>query len=235
MAFVRFVLVGVCAVALLGAQQTATAAGSVGAASLQAAAASRHDTSIRFLTFDHVRGYGSDTAIRGQVAATVGGSQGAVPGARVKLFRKIDGTAQWHYLRATRTTTSDYPRFTFTVRAVANAHYRAKFVGSSSYQPSRASTSVSVYRHFHATLEDGTGRFHGRVTPDYASRRVALQKRSCGKCSWHRVRSAQTGSRGGFSLTVGAPRGGRWFWRVSTPATTKYIHSYSGVFTTRLR
>jgi hypothetical protein len=245
MAILRTALVGGCAAALLTLSTAATGAaystvatgasapaGSPTALESSPAQLARANTSVRFLNFDSTRGYGSVVTIRGQVVVP---GQGSIKNARVKLFRQIDGTKRWQYLQVTRTGSSKYPRFTFTARAVANAQYRAKFVGNANYQPARAGTPVSVYRLFHAALEDGTGRFHGRVTPDYGSRRIDLHKRSCATCGWHRVRSAQTGGKGGFSFTVGAPQKGRWFWRVSTPASTRYIHSHSGVFTTRLR
>ncbi len=233
MTFVRSVLVGLCAAALLGVPTAATATSPSALEPRTSVASSRYDTSIRFLNFDSVRGYLSDTTIRGQVAAAVNNSQGAVRGVRVKLYRKINGTTQWNYLQTRSTTQSDYPSFTFVAKSVANARYQVRYAGNTNLQPSRARTTVLVYRHFHASLEDGTGRFHGRVSPDYGSRRVNLQKRSCAACGWHRVQSSQTGDRGGYSFTVGAPRNGRSFWRVSTPASTKYIRSSSGVFTTR--
>lgn len=232
MNLLRSLLVGVCAAALLNVPTAATANSPSALVPRTSEPAAPYDTSIRFLNFDHVRGYLSDTTIRGQVAATVNGSQGAVRGVKVKLYRKINGTRQWTFLQTRYTTQSAYPSFTFVANSVASAKYQVRYAGNSNLQPSRARTTVLVYRHFHASLEDGTGSFHGRVSPDYGSRRINLQKRSCAACGWHRVRSAQTGDRGGYSFTVGAPRNGRWFWRVSTPAGTKYIHSYSGVFTT---
>ena len=232
----RSLVVGICAVALMS-QPAAAAVEPPASLSPRAsvAASAARDTTVRFLRFDHVRGYGSAAAVRGQVATTVNGQPRALTGVRVKLYRKVNGTTRWQYLKATRTSTSDTPRFRFRVRAVANAQYRATFSGNAKYRPSRAATKLFVFRHFDANLEDGSGRFHGRVTPDYSHRRVHLQKRSCARCGWHGVKSEKTGRRGHYSFKVGAPRHGRWFWRVSTAATTKYIRSYSGVFTTRLR
>ncbi len=232
MKLLRSTLVGVSAAALLGVPAPTTAASPTAQAPSTSEAASRYDTSVRFFRFDHIRGYGSNTTIRGQVAATVNGQQGAVRGVRVKLFRKINGTRQWNYLQTRYTTKSDYPSFTFVASSVANAKYQVRYRGNRNLQPSHARTTVFVHRHFHAQLEDGTGRFHGRVTPDYGHQRVNLHKRSCATCGWDQVRSTKAGGKGGWSFTVGAPRNGRWFWRVTTPASTKYIRSYSGVFMT---
>jgi hypothetical protein len=199
-----------------------------------AASAARADTSIRFLTFDSVRRYGYTTTIRGQVAATVNGTQGAVAGVHVKLSRKLNGTSTWVYLKTRRTTQSAYPHFRFRVTSIGNARYRVRFGGNSTLQPSRNRTYVRVFRPISGRIEDRTGRFHGRVTPHYRHRTVYLAKRSCAGCPWNRVRSERTGAHGRYSFRVGAPRHGRWFWRVSTPASTRFIRSYSGVFTTRL-
>lgn len=231
----RALLVGVSALALLTLAGPADAAKPASSGPHAVASDTRYDTAIRFLSFDSIRKYGTSTTIRGQVAATVNGSQGAVAGVRVKLYRKLAGTTSWQYLDTDYTTQTAYPHFRFTANSVGNARYRVRFAGNQGLQPSRNQTLVRVYRPITGRIEDGTGRFHGRVTPNYAQHLVNLEKRSCGSCSWNRVRSDRAGIHGRYSFTVGAPRSGRWFWRVSTPATTKFVRSYSGVFTTRLR
>jgi hypothetical protein len=196
--------------------------------------ATRHATSVEFLFFDHIRGYGTTTAIRGQVIANVGAGSGSVPGATVRLYRKINGTSSWIYLGQDRTTyPSSAPKFDFRVRSKANADYKVVMLATHRCKRSSNTTSVSVYRHFHAHLEDVSGRFHGRVTPNYAHHRIFLQKRTCADCGWSAARAAKTGRHGRWSFMVGAPRHGRWWWRVSTPASTTFIASHSSVFTTQ--
>jgi hypothetical protein len=199
------------------------------------ASAARADTSIRFLSFDSVRRYGSATIIRGQVAATVNGTTGAVAGVHVRLFRRLNGSSNWVHLQTRRTTKSAFPHFRFRVNSAGNARYRVRFRGNSSLQPSHNQTYVRVYRAITGRIEDRTGRFHGRVTPHYAHRTVHLAKRSCARCSWERLRTDKTGKHGRYSFRVGAPSRGRWFWRVSTPQSSRFIRSFSAVFTTRLR
>jgi hypothetical protein len=195
--------------------------------------ANRHETSVKFLNFDRTRGYGSKTAIRGQVIANVGAGRGSVPNATVKLYRQINGTSGWKPLGHDRTTyPSRAPKFGFKVRSKANARYKVVFEATHRCKGSSNETSVSVYRHFDAQLEDGTGRFHGKVSPAYSHKRIYLEKRTCPDCGWDRVRSAKTGKKGSYSFQVGAPAHGRWWWRVSTPASERFIRSYSSVFTT---
>ncbi len=228
-------LAGIGAAVLLAGPAVEPAAGASAPGSVVASTGTRHTTSIRFLHFDQVRGYGTSTTVRGQVVATVRGSTGAVAGVRVRLYRKFNGTTQWHHLDTRSTTDSSFPHFRFTASSVRNATYRVAFAGNAELQPSRDSTYVGVHRNVSGRIEDRTGHFHGRVTPHYAHRRIVLQKRSCGTCSWHQVTTGHTAARGRYSFTVGAPRRGQWYWRVSTPATSSFIRSFSGVFTTRLR
>jgi hypothetical protein len=189
-------------------------------------------TSIRFLDFDHSRKYGGVVRIRGQVA--VPSLHGALAGVHVKLYRRYNGTSSWKYLATGRTSRTDTPQFRFRAKARGNADYRVVFDGNSKAGRSRDATSVLVHRRITAKLEDRSGRFHGRVSPRYGNRVVWLDKRSCASCGWRHVRSDRAGRRGGFSFNVNAPRKGRYFWRVSVPATRLFTRSYSGVFTTKL-
>ncbi len=197
--------------------------------------ASRYDTSIRFLDFDHTRAFMTRTHIRGQVAATIAGRRGGLKAVRVTLYRKIAGTRTWKYVGATRTSRTDYPKFRFAPRSVANATYRVRFAGNDRLQPSRNVTAVAVHRNFNPRMEDGTGHFHGKMGPRYAHRLVALEKRACATCGWRKVSTDRTGDYSRWSFKVGAPRDGRWWWRVSTPSSTRYIRSFSGIYTTEVR
>jgi hypothetical protein len=190
-------------------------------------------TSIRFLDFDRTRGYGNDVHVRGQLYVPSQG--GAVQGAHVRLYRRLDGRSHWAYLAMRRTSNGAYPKFRFLVTARANATYRVVFRGNPFYGRSSGSAGVDVYRTFSASLEDGSGRFHGRISPRYAHHTVYLDRRRCGSCSWHRVKTHRTSLRSTFSFKTTAPRHRKNYWRVSTPPTTKFIRSYSSVFTTQLR
>ncbi len=227
----RTVVVGAAATSLLWLPLAASASPPEPSSATSLTAA-RYDTSVRFLDFDHTRVYGRSTTIRGQVVVPALG--GAVRGLRVKLYRHFDGSSRWTYLATKFTSQQTYPKFRFKVVARANADYRVVYAGNKKLQPSRSATGLSVYRHFDATIDDGTGRFHGRITPDYADRIVHLDRRACATCGWRRIRSQQTGSRGTFSFVVNAPGNGRYFWRTSTPASIRFVRSYSAVFTTQL-
>ncbi len=237
----RAVIVAVTGAALLvvpgldpvavGQDVTRQSAGSAGPVQ---SAAQRATTSIRFLDFDHTRGWRQYAYVRGQVTASRGGSRGALKSVRVKLYRKLDSQQTFHYLATRSTGTRPYPRFQFRTRAIGNAVYKVVFGGNASYQRSAGTSRVLVHRAMRADLENRTGRFHGSVRPKWNHRAVFLEKRGCASCSWRRVRSTRTGAHGLYNFTVTAPRSGRWWWRASTPATGRFIWSYSGVFTTQL-
>jgi hypothetical protein len=213
------------------AQSGSSGQSGASASSSHQQAAKRKHTWIVF-QFDHTRGYGTSTVVRGQIAwKPARGQVASVPGHKqVTLYRKLAGTGTWKKLG--RKATGDEGRFVFKVRSKGNATYRIVFRGNRVFQPARGQTTVSVYRHFEAQLEDVTGRFHGRVIPGYAHKRIYLEKRPCAACGWHKARSKLTGRHGKFRFTVGAPATGRTWWRLRTPADTRFITSYSAVFST---
>lgn len=232
MTSVRSTLVGLTAALLLAPLGAATASTFSGASD-DAKGGSRYDTNIRFISFDHTRGYGKTVKVRGQIVYTVGGDTGSIPGnKKVAVFRKLAGASNWN--RLGKDYTDDGGVFSFKTRAKANASYRVKYAGNDTFKRSNGSTAVSVYRPFNAKVEDGgrKGIFHGRVKPGYGHEPITLEKRDCADCGWHSVRTKQTGDRGTFRFEIGAPSSGRWWWRATTPATTRYIKSYSSVFTT---
>lgn len=197
-------------------------------------AARRGYTSIRFLDFDHTRGWGQYAYIRGQVVGSKGDQRGALKRVHVRIYRKLDSQAKFHYLASRWTGTRPYPRFQLRTRALGNAVYKAVFAGNPNFQRSAGITRVLVHRSMTARLEDGSGSFHGFVKPKWNNRVVYLEKRSCATCSYQRVRAARSGDYGYFRFVVPAPRTGRWWWRASTPASGRFIWSYSAVFTTQL-
>jgi hypothetical protein len=71
------------------------------------------------------------------------------------------------------------------------------------------------------------------MQPKYAHKKVLLQKRKCPNCSYKTVDKDRTNAKSKYSFQVGAPGRGQWWWRLRVPASTKYIASYSGVFSTR--
>jgi hypothetical protein len=223
----RTILVGACAATVLASPLAASAAPSAHSP----AKASR--TSIRFLGFDHTRGYGGTVHVRGQVYVPSLG--GALQNVHVKLYRRLNGRSHWAYIATRRTSVGAYAKFSFPTVARSNAAYRVVFRGNATYRRSHGTAGVDVFRKFSSQLENGSGRFHGKIKPHYSHHTVYLDRRRCGGCNWHRAKSGRTSGHSSFSFATTAPRHGKYYWRVSTPATTKYIRSYSSVFTTQLR
>ncbi len=240
----RSVLIGLTATALLGIPGAALGASAAGpsssadtGAALSRLAAARHSTSIRFLAFDHIRPASTQLGVKGQVAASVGGHQGALGGVQVKLYRQLNGNNAWVYLDTAKTSNGSAPAFFFNTFARQNAHYKVVFAGNSQFGPSGGITWLDTYRLFHGAITDGRGAatLHGHVTPYYTHKAISLQKRACAACGYVTIKKATTGNDGAYSFALPAPHSGRWWWRVVIPGTTAYIQSFGGTFTTQLR
>lgn len=230
----RAVLVGLTAAALLITPGLASASvpPSTGAKTLTS-----HPTEIRWMPFDHMKPAGVTMTIVGQVTAKARGERGALAGATVKLYRRLDGNPTWVYLATQRTGSGEIPQFRFNTLTRQNASYRVDFVGNSTFRPTSGTTWLDVYRSFHGVIKDGSGAatLSGNVTPYYTHKPITLQRRSCAPCGYTDYKKATTGTNGAYTFRLPAPPSGRWWWRVRTPGTTAFITSYGGTFTTQLK
>lgn len=95
--------------------------------------------------------------------------------------------------------------------------------------------AAKPHRHFVyakiITLPSGTLSFRARVA-DYPLGYIALMKKDCSTCAWHRDRLRRTTLFGRIFLPVPAPPSGRWYWRYRTPETPKYAVTYSSTWYT---
>jgi hypothetical protein len=78
----------------------------------------------------------------------------------------------------------------------------------------------------HATLQ-----LHAHVA-NYPRGHTFLEKRNCATCGWHVVAKRDTSRVGRVSYPLGAPRTGRWYYRMGTPQTHDFARSYSRKFYT---
>jgi hypothetical protein len=76
--------------------------------------------------------------------------------------------------------------------------------------------------------------FKGKVKPDYANKKVIIQKRNClkKKCKWHQHDTVKTNKKGGFNSRITAPRKGYDYWRAKVNKQGDYGTSYSEVWRT---
>lgn len=226
-------LTAICLIALPGAVSASADSGLVSGSGV-AAKAERFATRIAFMDFDHLRAYASSTVIRGQVLTDHGGpgGEGSLP-ATVTLSRRYKGSPTWEQIRIAETTqNTTAPRFTFEVRTNANAFYRVNFKGDADNLPSSATTEVSAYRTITSAIKPKLLLMYGKVAPNYAGKRLFIERKTCAACSYERVRSTLVNATSHYKVTLAAPRRGRWFFRLSTPATAQFVTSYSGVVTT---
>lgn len=76
------------------------------------------------------------------------------------------------------------------------------------------------------------GKVFGAQERAYAGRITWLQKKTCRSCNWRVVKRERTNSHTRYRYPVGAPRHGKWFYRVVVPETRVYRKSFSDVYYT---
>ena len=186
------------------------------------------------MDFDHVRAYASLTVVRGQVLTDHGGPRGEGSlAATVTLERRYKGSQSWEQIRTAATTqNSTAPRFTFEVRTNANAVYRVNFAGDENHLASSNSTAVSAYRTISRTIKPRLLQMSGKVAPSYAGKRLFIERKTCAACEYVRIRSAVVNAASNYKVTIAAPNKGRWFFRLTVPASPEFVTSYSGVVVT---
>jgi hypothetical protein len=233
MTLLRPLLVSLAAVSLIALSAAGPASADTTLASeTPAVAKALFPTRVAFLASDHVRAYGSVTVIRGQVLTDHGAGEGSIP-ATVDLLRRYKGSTDWVHIRTTDTTSdATAPRFTFEVRTNANAFYRVVYAGDAEHSPSSATTQVWAYRTISTQIKPRLLQVYGKVAPNYAGKRLFVERKTCAACTWVRMWSKVVGPKSNYKVTLRAPAHGRWFWRLSTPATTRFIVSHSSVVTT---
>jgi hypothetical protein len=245
MTTLRAVLVGATTAGLLGIPGAAfgTAPGPLAAhpeirlaAPMDSAPQARRVTAIRWMRFGHIHAAGTTMRIVGQVTARSHGQYGALAGAHVRLYRRLDGSSRWVYLGTRATSTGPTPEFSFATVSRQNADYRVAYGGSPRFGSSSRLTWLTVYRLFNGHIADGAGAatYSGHVTPFYTHKSITLQRRTCPACSYRTYRTATTGVNGTFAFKLPAPSHGRWWWRVTAPGTAAFMQSYGGTLSTQL-
>lgn len=91
------------------------------------------------------------------------------------------------------------------------------------------------HRHFNyakiVELPSGLLSFRAQVA-HYPLSYIALMKKDCQACSWHREELRRTTLFGRIFLPVPTPPSGRWYWRYRTPETADYAVTYSATWYT---
>ncbi len=75
-------------------------------------------------------------------------------------------------------------------------------------------------------------QLRAHVKGDYDRKITHLMKKNCAKCDFKQVAKKRTDSTGHVRYNVGAPRTGRWYYKVRTPETRRFRTSYSATFYT---
>lgn len=100
---------------------------------------------------------------------------------------------------------------------------------------STAEAAGKPHHHFNyariVKLRDGSLSFRAQVA-NYPNGFIALMKKTCLSCTWHRIAIRRTSEFGRIFMPVQAPAQGRWYWRYRTPETAHFAVTYSATWYT---
>lgn len=82
------------------------------------------------------------------------------------------------------------------------------------------------------TITDTQLQLRAHVKGDYSRKITHLMKKNCKSCNFHQVNKKRTDATGHVRYNVGAPRTGRWYYKVRTPETKRFRTSFSPTFYT---
>lgn len=175
-------------------------------------------------------------AVGGRATETAGGTP--LEGQTVTLFRKRPSDADFVPFATTETNADG--RYRFDLRVGSTASYGARLDGDGvTYNVSYSPTAkrIDAMRDFNAGKRKVNGKlyFRGDINPGWGGRKVVLQKKACGSCTWRTVTSKNAGARGGWSFRVGYPAkvGKVWSYQAVIAPEGNFVKSYSAVLTTR--
>lgn len=119
-----------------------------------------------------------------------------------------------------------------------SARYRAAYDGDADSDPvTSAPHLLRAMRDLNARVtQDGRRlRMHGPgIGPRYARQPISFHRKTCPRCSWVRIDSARTGTRGQWSFPAQFPvRVGTWRYRAQIRATPGFLRSTSVVLQAR--
>lgn len=75
-------------------------------------------------------------------------------------------------------------------------------------------------------------QLRAHVKGDYNKKPTHLMKKNCKSCDWRQVNKKRTDASGHVRYNVGAPRTGRWYYKIRTPETKRFRASFSPTFYT---
>lgn len=213
-----------------------------------AAATYPHESRIVFAAqAKSVYTYGDSITITGQVQVSYNGTwygNDLSPSDSVTVSRRYAGTTTWTAVATVYPSDTEAGKFVFTTSSAGNTAYRFSYSGNQWVEGSDTHVAAPVTadrvikgRHKATgwgSKSDGKIYLNGRVMPDYAFKKVVLQKRACGTCAWKDYDTFSTVRDGNYRHQVYVPRSGKWYWRVRVPATTRWTATIApGIYTYR--
>jgi hypothetical protein len=165
--------------------------------------------------------YGDDFYI----SVDVDGADGRIPEGTSTLMAMEAGTSAWVPVA---TGTASYSSF-YDVKPQMNTAYKVVYTGytdtdqgpnGDNYQPSESAPfTVTVARKI--TRPDSGFVIKGKVTPDYAKKKIVIQVSKKEKKGYKKFKTIKTNKKGKYKVTL-PRRGGTWYYAFIVKADAKY-------------
>lgn len=223
-------LTAALSVALLGLPAYAVGAG-------PAAAEEVGETRLLVERRPRVQVFGGDVQVAGRLDLYDGtGWSSPGEGHVVTLERRRPG--QDGFVPVAEQATDADGLVAFLVTARSNARFRLSYEPDGTAVVMLASRSAQVASKVMRDLgarEPRVGRrivWKGNVDPGWGNRSIVLQRRTCRSCAWKDHDRTRTKRNGSWTVRVGAPAKGSWWFRTKVRRTEKFVTSYSAVLRT---
>jgi hypothetical protein len=169
--------------------------------------------------------YGDDFYVSVDLASSDGYSPGSTDGT-VTLMAQEAGSAAWVPVATAENTYASF----YDVKPQMNTAYKVVYSGftdpdqgtyGDNYTPSESAPfTIGVARKI--TRPSSGFVIKGKVTPDYAKKKIVIQVSKKEKKGYKKFKTIKTDKKGKYKVRL-PRRGGTWYWSFTVKADAKYL------------
>jgi len=169
--------------------------------------------------------YGDDFYVSVDLASSDGYSPGSTDGT-VTLMAQEAGSAAWVPVATAENTYASF----YDVKPQMNTSYKVVYSGftdpdqgtyGDNYTPSESAPfTIGVARKI--TRPSSGFVIKGKVTPDYAKKKIVIQVSKKEKKGYKKFKTIKTDKKGKYKVRL-PRRGGTWYWSFTVKADAKYL------------
>lgn len=169
--------------------------------------------------------YGDDFYVSVDLASSDGYSPGSTDGT-VTLMAQEAGSAAWVPVATAENTYASF----YDVKPQMNTSYKVVYSGftdpdqgtyGDNYTPSESAPfTIGVARKI--TRPSSGFVIKGKVTPDYAKKKIVIQVSKKEKKGYKKFKTIKTNKKGKYKVRL-PRRGGTWYWSFTVKADAKYL------------